>query len=297
MRGAGGLCGDQVEDGDFGGGAEAEGDADDAQSAGDVHSAGVSRVVEPSLLVELDAFAELAGLHERAGEDREVDLPAVRVSGQGEAGEVAQDAIVDGVVCHGDDGLGGGDVAERGIRVGVASEAVVDAGDPEAGFQLDIAVGEHAHFGLGERPGDGGASALAAAVVVVVAQAGVTSEGGAQMGELCGAGLGVVGAVGDEVAGQEHDVGLEGVGALDHVRDEPFRDAPGAVQVGELHQADGLLEAAQGDCVEGCGDALAFADGGAEEVGPEECQCAGDELAARDGWAVCCVVGCVRVHS
>ena len=162
-------------------------------------------------------------------EEGQAYLSSVGVSGEHEIDQVPAgmlDDLVDvvGLVGHEDDGAGG--VGGDGeVEVGVAGAGVVDAAEPEAvGAALDgdVLVDEDGDAEAVERSDDDGR----AGGYVVVAEGCVTLGAGEGAEDFSTAVGGVMGdgegdgAVGDEVSGEEYQVGIEGVDAVDDLLEE-----------------------------------------------------------------------------
>ena len=127
----------EVEDGDFGGGAEADGEAGHAESGGGEDAGGGAGVEAAGV-----AFAEVGG-DPGGAEEGDADLSAVGVSGDDEIATVSGGDELGGA---GDVGVVGeeeareifGEVAEGGVVVLVVAPEVADAGEDEArgGFSV-----------------------------------------------------------------------------------------------------------------------------------------------------------------
>ena len=233
---SGGIQGD---DGDFGGAVEPEGQAYGADTAVDVELHLVEAVVAFGIL-------QAHWWQDKRTDKREPDLAAVGVAGQHEVDErtsgVGDDVVgVVGFVGHqnhrsvrfGGDGE---------IEVRVAGAGIFDAAEPEAGssaFDGEVLVDENGGAVGGEGLGDQGA----VEGDVVVAEDGV-AEGCGEGGEDLGAAVSGVaagdkaeGAVGDEVAGEENEIGGEGVDVLDDVLEEVWLGVLVEVDVADLDDA------------------------------------------------------------
>ena len=237
-------------------------------------------------------------------EEGEADLASVGVTGEDEVDEwgagVFQDIFyVVWLVGHEDDGAVGAD-GDGEVEVGVAGAGVFDAAEPEAGavaLDGDVLVDEDWGAVFLEGVDDeGGAYSY-----VMVAEDGVAERGG-EGGEDLGAAVGGVvggdegeGSEGDEVSGDEDEVGREGV--------DVFDDAVEEVGLGVLVDVD-IAYLDDAVAVEG-GGKVADGDGTLDDVdlvaadfaGVEGDACGGDsgadeESAAGDfGGGVACAFG------
>ena len=169
------------------------------------------------------------GREDKCAEEGQADLAAVGVAGEHEVDErsarMQEDVVgVVGLVGHEDDG-GVGVGGDSEIEVGAASVGVVDAAEPEAFAALldgNVLVDEDGCAVAGEgfddeRSADGD---------VVVAEDAVAERGGEGAEDLCaavGGGAGVnegESAAGNEVAGEEDEMGIEGVDVVDDALEE-----------------------------------------------------------------------------
>ena len=260
------LRGVEGEGGDLGGAVEADGEADRAEAAIDVELGLSVREMEEAFDVLLAHGGEAEGW-----EEGQADLSAVGVAREDEVGAagagMAQDGVGEvGLVAHDDERaveLSGDGAVEVGLGVG----DVVEAGEPEA-----LAVSLDGEVLVDQRgdavAGEGVEDALGADLDVVVAEDGV-AEGAlevAQDGGAAGGGLEGVGPVtragADVVAGEEDEVGLELVEAVDGVLEEGG--------LGELFEVD-VAELGDTEAVEGVG-----------EAGDVDGVVLGDELVAGD---------------
>ncbi len=242
----------QRDEGDFRWAVEAEGDSDRAYSTIDI---------ELELMEAEVSFCVLSahvGEYEGA-EEGQAYLSAVGVSGEHEIDEVTAgvlDDLVDvvGLVGHEDDGavgIGG----DGQIEVGVAGAGVVDAAEPEAvGAALDgdVLVDEDGDAEAVERSDDdgraGGDVVVAEGCVALGAGEGA-EDFGAAVGGVMGDGEGD-GAVGDEVSGEEDEVGIEGVDAVDDLLEEVGLGVLVEVDIADLDDAEavkGRGEIGEGD--------------------------------------------------
>ena len=219
-----------------------------------------------------DIFLAHGGEDERAYEG-EADLAAVGVAGEhdvdeGEAG-VVDDAIgVVGLVAHEDDGgLGVGGDGE--VEVRAVGAGVVGAAEPEdvaAALEGVVAVDED-----GGAVGFEGRDDMAGAddnVVVAENAEALGLEGGedfgAEAGGLVGDGEGA-GAAADVVAGDENEVGVEGVDLGDDALEEEGLGVLLEVDVGNLDDAEveeGVGEIADGEGAAGDLDFVTRVGGG-----------------------------------
>ena len=226
--------------GDLGGAVEAEGKADGAEAAVDVEL----HVAEAE-----GAFDVLLahGREDERAEDGQADLAAVGVAGEhgvdpGEAG-MADDVVDEvGLVAHEDDG-GAGSVGDGEVEIGVAGAGVVGAAEPEvvgATLDGDVAVDEHGRA-VGREGGD---DVAGPDTDVVVAEAGVALrrlEAFEDLGGDAGGAPGVLvggGTAADEVSGDEDEVGVELVGEVDGMAEEPGLGVLLEVDVGELDESE-----------------------------------------------------------
>ena len=242
----------QGDEGDFRWAVEAEGNSDRAYSTIDI---------ELELVEAEVSFCVLSahGGEDEWAEEGHADLSAVGVSSEHEIDEMATGVLDDfvdvvGFVGHEDDGAGGlgGDGQ---IEVGVAGTGVVDATEPEAvgaAFDGSVLVDEDGDAEAVECSDDDGR----AGGDVVVAECGEAlgaGEGaedfGAAMSGVIGDGEGD-GAVGDEVSGEEDEVGVEGVDAVDDLLEEVGLGVLVEVYVADL----GYAEAVEGGGQVGDGD-------------------------------------------
>ena len=216
---SGGLEGD---DGDFGGAVETEGNAYGAYAAVDV---------ELHLVETEDSVGVLLahGRQDEGAEEGQVNLAAVGVAGEHEIDDGAAGVLGDnvrevGFVGHEDDrAIGAGGNGE--VEIGMAGAGVLYTAEPEAGaVALDgsMLIDQDGSAVVGEGASDhGGADGD-----VVVAEDGV-AEGTGEGGEDFGAAVGGVsggdegeGSHGDEVAGDEDEVGGEIVDLVDDALEE-----------------------------------------------------------------------------
>ena len=171
----------------------------------------------------------------------------------GVAGEHQADVLAEGVaddlvgvvggVRHEDDG-GVGLRGDRFVEVGATGGGVLDAGDPDAltiAFDGDEAIVEDGGSVLLEDAGD-----VARADNRIVVAENAEAEGARDLAEGFGAGVdGVFGdvagmAVGDVVAGDEDEVGGEGVDAVEDVVEEGEFGELVEVNVGDLDDAESV---------------------------------------------------------
>jgi hypothetical protein len=292
------------EGGDLGGAIEADGEADGAEAAVDVELR--FRVGETE-----EAFDVLLahGREAEGWEEGQADLTAVGVAREDEVGAagagVAQDGVGEvGLVAHDDEGaveLGGDGAVEVGLGVG----DVVEAGEPET-----LAVALDGEVLVDERgdavAGEGVEDALGADLDVVVAEDGVAEgalqvaqDGGAADGSLEGEGP-VTRAGADVVAGEEHQVGLELVDAVDSVLEEGGLGVFLEVDVAELGDAEAVEGVGQaGDVdVTVLGDELVAGDlGGVDGEACEGEAGAGEESPAVEAGSVSWAGGGLRRQS
>lgn len=201
------------------------------------------------------------GWEDEGTEEGEADLASVGVTGQHEIDEGAAGVLGDDVgevwlMGHEDDGgvrVGG----DGEVEVGAAGSGVVYAAEPEAGaFVVDgkALVDEDGDVdGFEGVDDEGGADGY-----VVVAEDSV-AEGALDGAEDVGAGVDGVaggdegdGALGDEVTGEEYEVGGEGVDLVDDALEEVGFGEFVEVDVGELDDAisvEGGGEVGDGDGV------------------------------------------------
>jgi hypothetical protein len=260
------LGGVEGDGGDLGGAVEADGEADRAEAAVDVELRFAVGETEEAFDV---LFAH--GGEAEWREEGETDLSAVGVAGEDEIGAagagVTQDGVGEvGLVAHDDERaveLGGDGAVEVGLGVG----DVVEAGEPET-----LAVALDGKVLVDERgdavAGEGVEDALGADLDVVVAEDGV-AEGALEVAQDLGATVGGLEGEGpvtrtgaDVVAGEEDEVGLELVDAVDGVLEEGG--------LGELLEVD-VAELGDAEAVEGVG-----------EAGDVDVAVLGDELVAGD---------------
>jgi len=237
------------------------------------------------------------GRQDEGTDEGEPDLAAVGVAGEhdvdeGAAGVGENFVGVVRLVRHEDDGtVGFGGDGE--VEVGTAGAGVVDAAEPEAvavAFDGEMLVDENGSAVGGERFGDQGA----VEGDIVVSEDGV-AEGGGEGGEDLGAASERVAAgdegertVGDEVAAEEDEVGVEGIYFVDDALEEEglgvlvevdiaeLDDAIAVKRGGQIVDGDGALDDVEfvtGDFAgvesqSGGGDACAY-----EEVSPGELCC------------------------
>jgi hypothetical protein len=235
------------EDGDFGGAVQAEGHAYRAEASVDV---------ELHLVEAEEAFGIPAahGRQHHGAQEGQADLASVRVAGEhkvDEGGARVMDCFVGEVwrVGHKNDrtvGLGG----DGEVEVGMAGAGIQGSTDPEAGavaLDGDVLVDEDGNaVAVEDVDDDAGAEAY-----IVVAQAAV-AEGAGKGAEEFGAavdgmvaGDGGEGADGDEVSGDEDEVGSEGVDAVNDALEE--------VRLGELVEVD-VADLDDAIAVEGAGE-------------------------------------------
>jgi len=242
----------QGEEGDFGGAVEADGDADGADATVDVELHAVEAVEA------FDVFF-CAERSEDGAEDGHADLASVGVAGEHEVDQAATGMGYDGVgevgaVGHEQDGAVGA-VGDGGVQVGHVGYGVVDAAEPEAAagaLDGDVFVDQ-------KRDADGrkdGADGGRAEDGVVVAHDGEALRAVDAVEEACAVLHGVHGeaaaerAVGDEVAGEEDEVGLERVDVGDDAGDECGLGVLVEVDVGDLGDAEvaeGVGQVGDGD--------------------------------------------------
>ncbi len=182
---------------------------------------------------------------ERA-EEGQLDLAAMGVTAKHEVDErtarVGDDVVgIVGRVCHEEDGTVGF-WGNGQIEVGVAGAGVVDAAEPEAvavAFDGEMLVDQDRSAVRGEGLDD----LRAVEGDIVVAEDGVAEgcgEGGEDLGaavEGMAAGDEGEGAVGDEVAGEQDEVGGDGVNSFDDVFEEEGLSVLVEVDVAELDDA------------------------------------------------------------
>jgi hypothetical protein len=233
------LRGIQGEDGDFGGAVQPEGQAYGAETAVDV---------ELHLVETVEAFGVLLahGRQDKRTQEGEPDLATVGVAGKHEVDErtawVEDDVVGEvGFMRHEEDGAVGFD-GDGQIEVGAAGTGVVDTAEPEAGavaLDGEVLVDQNGSAMRGEGLDDGGGTEGD----VVVTEDGV-AEGGGEGGEDLGtavksmaAGDEGEGSVSDEVAGEEDEVGSEGVDLADDVFEEEWLGVLVEVDVADLNDA------------------------------------------------------------
>ena len=256
VGGSGEVWGLGLEGGDrdFGGAVEAERQAYGADAPVDVELGGADAVMAFGIAPAIGRQGERA----QAGN---ADLAAVGVAGEDEVDErtevVVGDAVgVVGLVRHEEDGCVGG-CGEGGGEVGLLGGEAVDAAKEEVlvvSFEADVLVDEQGQaVGFEVAADDAGADER-----VVIAEDAVTQgtgEGGEQLGAAGGGGERDGeghGAAGAEVAGDEDEIGGEGVDLGD--------DAVEEIVFGELFEMDiGKLDDAE--AVEGGGQ-VAEVEGG-----------------------------------
>jgi hypothetical protein len=272
QRWSGGL---KREVGDLGRAVEAQGQADGAEAAVDVEL----EVAEAE--VAFDVLLAHGG-EDHGTDDGETDLAAVGVAGEhvvdALAGGVGSDVVgVVGGVGHEDDGTIG--VGGHGFgEVGAGAGGIFDASDPEAAavaLDGDVLVEEDGSAAFAQDAGDEGGTDGG----IVIAEAG-EALGTGDLFEDFGAGVdGVLGeragrAVGDEVAGDEDEIGSEGVDVADDVAEEDGFGEVVEVDVGDLDDAEvveGLGEIRQ---EHGAAGELELVAG---ELAGVEAECAGGE--------------------
>jgi hypothetical protein len=237
---------------DFRGAVEAEGQAYGADAAVDVELHLVEAVVAFGIL-----FAH--GRQNERAEEGESDLTAVGVAGEHEVDEraagVGDDNVGEvGFVCHEEDravGLGG----ESEVEVGVTGTGVVDATEPETGavaLDGEVLVDQDGSAMAGEGFDDqGGVEGDVVVAEDCVAEG--CGEGGEDLGapaDCMVAGDESERAVGNEVAGEEDEVGGEGVDLMDDALEEERLGVLVEVDVAELHDAiamEGVRQIGDGD--------------------------------------------------
>jgi len=215
-------CGLEGDDGDLRGAVETEGKAYGADAAVDVELHLVEAVV---------AFRVLQAhwWQNKRPQKRYPNLATVGVAGEHEVDEraagVGNDVVgVVGFVCHEQDravGLGW----DGEIEVGMTGAGVFDAAEPQTSsraFDGNVLIDENWGAMGGQGMGDHGA----VEGDVVVAEDGIAKRYGEGSEDLGTAVNGVAagdkaeGAVGDEVAGQENEVGGQGVDVVDDALEE-----------------------------------------------------------------------------
>ncbi|MCU1252795.1 MAG: hypothetical protein JWQ49_5824 [Edaphobacter sp.] len=234
------------------------------------------------------------GREDERTEEGQPDLAAMRVAGKHEVDErtarVGEDLVGEvGLVRHEQDGTVG--FSRNGqVEVGTAVARVVDAAEPEAvavAFDGEMLVDQNRYAVVGEGFGYHGAVESD----VMVTEDAVTKgcgEGGEYLGATMeGVAAGDEGerAVGDEVAGEEDDVGVEGIDFVNDAFEEErlcvlvemdvaeLDDAIAVKGGGQIVDDDGALddvefvtgELAGVESESGSGDACAY-----EEVSPGE---------------------------
>ena len=254
---------------DFGGAVEAKGQSYGADAAVDVELHLVEAVVALGVL-----FAQ--GRQDERAQEGEPDLASVGVAREHEVDEMAarmgDDFVGEvGFMRHQDDGavgIGG----EGEVEVGVAGTGIVEAAEPEpATVALDgkVLVDQHGSAVGGEGMDHG----WAVEGDVVVAEGGIAEwrgEGGEYLGaavEGVFAGDKGEGAVGDEVAGEEDEVGGQGIDLTDDALEEEGLCVLVEVDVAELGNAV---------AVEGRGQ-IGDGDGAVNDVDFVTCDLAGVE--------------------
>ncbi len=263
------LGGLECKQGDLWRAVETEGKPYGADAAVDVELHLVEAIVAPRIF-----FAH--GRQDEGSDKGQADLAAVGVAGEHEvdewaAGVGSDDVGVVGLVRHEDDGcVGFGGDGE--VEVGMAGAGVVDATEPDAGSVavdgeelIDQDGGAFAGEGADDHGGVNGD--------VVVAEDGV-AQGGGDGGEDLGAAVGGVigveegkGAVGDEVSGEEDEVGGERVDLVDDAFEEEGFGVLVEVNVADLNDAvavEGGGQVGDGDGVGNDVDLVARDFGGVE---------------------------------
>jgi hypothetical protein len=292
------------EGGDLGGAVEADGEADGAEAAVDVElglAAGKTEEAFGVLLAE--------GGEAEWWEEGQADLSAVGVAGEDEVGAagagVAQDGVGEvGLVAHDEERaveLGG----DGAVEVGHGGADALEAGEPEA-----LAVVLDGEVLVDERGdavgGEGVEDAFGADLGVVVAEDGeakgaleVAEDLGTTDGGLEGEGV-VTGAGADVVAGEEDEVGLELVDAVDGVLEEGGLGVLLEVDVAELGDAEaveGVGEAGDVDVAVLEGELVAGDFGGVDGEASEGEAGAGEETPAVEAGGVSWAGGGLRRHS
>jgi hypothetical protein len=280
---------DEGDVGDFGGAVEAEGHAYRAEAAVDVEL----HVVD--LEEAFDVLLAHGGKDEGA-DDGEADLAAVGVAGEhevdgGEAGMAADVVGVVGLVAEQDGGGAVGEVGDGEVEVGVAGSGVVGSAEPEdvaAALDGGVAVDEDGQA-VGFEGRDDVGWAGDGVVVAEDAEALGNLEAGedlcADAGGLPGEGEGQ-GAVADEVAGDDDELGVEGVDLVDDLFEEPGLGELFEVDVGDLDEAEVLEGVGQIGDGEGAVDDLELVSTVCTGVGSEadgRCGGAGQEGAPGEG--------------
>ena len=168
---------------------------------------------------------------------RRIHLAAVGVAGENQVHAAGGRARQHGRVVAEQHSGGVGDGAlQSQAEVVLTVAEVVHAGDHEAravALQADVAVAQH----LDAVGFEGGGDSVSADAVVVVAEHGVAAQPRPQASQGARHGSDVLAGVGDEVAGERHQVRLQTVRQLDgplhffQARVEPV------VDVAQLHQA------------------------------------------------------------
>jgi hypothetical protein len=248
---------DEGDVGDFGGAVEAKWEADCTDAAVDVelHAAEVEG--------SLDVLLAHGGKDERADEG-EADLAAVGVAGEHEVDEreagVLDDLVGEvGLVAHEQDG-GVGVGGDGHVEVGGAGTGVVGAGEPEdvaAAFEGVVAVDEDGGA-VGFEGRDDVAGADDDVVVAEDAEA-LGLDGGEDFGADAGGFIGdghLSGAAADVVAGDEDEVGVEGVDLGDDALEEEGFGELFEVDVGDLDDFE--VEETVGEIADGDGEVVDF---------------------------------------
>lgn len=187
-------------------------------------------------------------------QERKPDLAAVGVTGEhevdeGPAGLLDNTVGVVGFVCHENDGaIGVGWHCEIKIRVAVCG--VVESADPEAvaiAFDGDVLVYQNRSFvcieGIDDRRGVVGD--------VMIAEAGEALGSGESRENLCTATDGMAtgnegnGAMGDEVSGEENQVGGESVDSVNDALEEEGLCVFVEVDIAELDNAKAVKRSGQ----------------------------------------------------
>jgi hypothetical protein len=229
----------QGDDCDFGRAVQAEGQAYGADAAVDV---------ELHLIEAVETFGVLFahGRQDERTQERKPDLTSVGVTGEHQVDEMAArvgDDLVGevGFVRHEKDGaVGFGGEGE--VEVGMAGARVVEAAEPETttvAFDGEVLVHQYGSAICNEGMDDG----WAVKGDVVVAEDGITERSG-ESGEYLGAAVeGMLagdegeGAMSYEVAGEEDEIGGQGVDLMDDAFEEEGLGVLVEVDVAELDDA------------------------------------------------------------
>jgi len=181
--------------------------------------------------------------HNGVRDEGDIDLPAVRMACQGDAGIRRQQREEQRIVCHREHRFARLHMLEGERQVGMSGVSIVDADQAQIVIQAHAAVGQKLDPNVCQMLCDDRRTGEVIAPVVVVAQHGVTAHRRAQILQVAHTGFRIAGRLGHEIAGQQDEVGMQSVRPGDDLGDKRLRHTPGSVQIGELRHPHRRFEA------------------------------------------------------